>query len=224
LNCFINTAVVVALTIASWPIHSACHAQFGLGSPVVFTETTDTGNTISTAIVLGLGVNQVNGSLNIDQDLWGFDLTVGQTIQITSGNSPFDDNLILFDGLGRGIAGNDDIGRASASPGINLPPGISGLDSEIVAFLNPGRYYIAVGQNNISGLSTNGINFINNDSGLFSTPTTEQLASITGSAGTGDYTLTINAPLGIGVPEPTSAILFCLGMLGATTVRRRELI
>ena len=189
----------------------------GSANAALFVETVDTGDTIASAIILGSGVTEVQGSLNNDKDLWGFSiLGSGRDVQITLGNSPFDDNLILFDSLGRGIAGNDDIGRASASPGIDLPAGISGLDSEIFVFLNPGLYYIAVGQNNISGLNSIGQSFIDNDSGLFSTPTTEVLDALGGSNGTGVYTLRFSS-----VPEPTSTMFFALATFGFLANRRR---
>lgn len=188
-----------------------------------FVETQDTGNDIATAIVLPAGTTQVEGSLNSDHDLWGFNVSSSQSVQILLGLSPFDDNLILFDSLGRGIAGNDDIGRGSASPGINLPAGIGGLDSEIVAFLDPGLYYIGVGRNNSSGIGSNGISFIDNDSGLLASPTIDVLDFVGGSQGTGGYTLFFSPPTAASVPEPTSFSLIGCGLLGTVGLRRRRL-
>ena len=190
----------------------------------VLIETTDAGNTIPTAIVVGPGITEIQGSLSRDEDLWGFNVFSAETVQLLLYNSPFDENLILFDSLGRGIAGNDDIGRGSASPGTDLPPGVSGLDSEIVAFLDPGLYYVAAGRNNMDGLDSSGSSFITNDSGLLSTPTTRTLASLRSSGGTGEYTLAINrSTANPDVPEPTSCVIMgLLGTMGLVVPRRRK--
>ena len=204
------TATLVLALILLAP--ATCRAQ-------TFFETVDTGNSIDTAIVIPGGITQLQGSLNSDHDLWGFNLSSSQTVQISLGFSTFDDNLLLFDEIGRGIAGNDDIGRGSASPGVNLPAGISGLDSEISAFLGPGRYYIGVGRNNSFGAAADGSSFINNDSGLLASPTSEVLGFLDGVEGTGDYTLFFSPATAI--PEPTSGFLV-FGLLGAIGLKRRR--
>ncbi len=181
-------------------------------------ETSDAGNTIPTAIVVGDEVTQIEGVLEADHDLWGFSIGASQSVQILLWNSPFDENLLLFDSQGRGLAGNDDIGRGTASPGIDLPPGVSGLDSEIVTFLDPGTYYVGVGANNSSGFTSADVSFISNDSGLLQTPTTDVLGYVGGSLGNGEYTLAINRI----VPEPASTSAMALfAMVVVGTYRRR---
>lgn len=189
----------------------------------VFTETADAGVTIPTSILLPGGITTVNGTISArgDLDLFAFYLDTSNTVTFLSNNSPFDDNLLLFNGNGQGIGASDDQGG-----------GPDGLDSRITIALTPGLYYIGAGVNNIEADTDNGTFIFDDDfgdsNGVIGGPTALSIGFLAQQSGgqTGSYTLTFstataNAPTA--VPEPGSiALLAGMGAVGAGFLRRRK--
>ncbi len=127
-----------------------------VANATIITETVDAGDRMDTAMVLGAGITQVNGMMhgNEDVDLYKFYVDTTQSYTIYLGNSQFgpdSDNLILFNGLGQGLEGDD--------------AGGAGLDAQIIRMLTVGWYYIGAGPNNIAGFTDDGTKFIYNDQG-----------------------------------------------------------
>ena len=178
------------------------------------TETTDAGATMPTAMVLPSGTTQVNGVLTPsgDEDLYKFSVSAAATYDIYLGTSPFDDNLILFNGLGQGLEGDDDGG--------------SGFDSRIIRSLAPGDYFIGVGVNNMYGYTAGNVSFISNDSGALGSPTASTLGYINSIVSSrGSYVMTFSpATSGNLIPLPAAAWmgLSLLGGLGVTRRLRRR--
>jgi hypothetical protein len=193
----------------------SCSANAGL-----MTESVDAGNTLLSALTLDAGTTQVNGSLLNDEDLFKFTISTDTNVSISLGSSSFDDNLILFNGLGQGLEGDDDGG--------------SGLDSFISRFLTAGDYFIAVGDNNMYGFDVLDYDFISNDSGALASPTSETLAylgnsSLSHEQVSGTYSLSFNLAVGsitnsTSVPEPTSIAILGLGLAGIAFNRRKKAV
>jgi hypothetical protein len=167
----------------------------GVASATTFVETPpDAGVTPATARVVPVGTSQIDGLIAApgDYDLYQFAVSASVTMQIDMGNSSFDENLILFDGVGHGLAGNDDF---------------NGNDSEITYDLTPGAYYLAAGVNNMSAFDASNTAFITNDTGNLDTPTTAVLDHIgpglaPHNLSNQSYTITFTA-----LPEPGLAIV-----------------
>jgi MYXO-CTERM domain-containing protein len=186
----------------------------GVAGATTFVETPpDAGVTPATARVVPAGTTQIDGLIAApgDYDLFKFAVSAPVTMQIDMGNSAFDDNLILFDGAGHGLAGNDDF---------------VGSDSEITYDLTAGVYYLAAGVNNMSAFDATNTAFITNDTGILETPTTAVLDHI----GPGQaphnlsnlpYTITLSAETGA-VPEPAAGGAGLIAAAGLLARRRRE--
>jgi hypothetical protein len=185
----------------------------GAAGATTFVETPpDAGVTPATARVVPAGTTQIDGLIAApgDYDLYKFAVSAPVTLQIDMGNSTFDENLILFDGAGHGLAGNDDF---------------VGNDSEITYDLAAGVYYLAAGVNNMSAFDAANAAFITNDTGNLDTPTTAVLDHIgPGQAphnlSNAPYTITFSAETGA-VPEPT-AMAAGVVVAAASLARRRR--
>lgn len=206
--------------IAIYTVLTACtpavHAQ-------TFVESFDTSNYLALATILPAGITSVSGNLenDIDTDIFGFDIDVPGVYTIISTDSPFDDNLLLFNALGQGIGASDDQGV-----GADL------LDSRITIALTSGRYYIGVGPNTLEALDDNGNVVFNDDAGdddgvIPGGPTAAAATHIAPEviSQIGAYTITFSSPTGsAAAPEPGAATLALpvLGILAAGIARRRQ--
>jgi hypothetical protein len=167
-------------------------------------ESPDAGVTPSTALVVPSDTTQINGLIAAagDYDLYKFALSAPVTLQIDMGNSLFDDNLILFDGAGHGLAGNDDF---------------VGDSSQITYDLSAGTYFLAAGVNNMSAFTSTGAVFIADNAGNLDTPTTAVLDHIGPALAPHNlsnqpYTITFSTATGA-VPEPASAAAAAWGLV-----------
>ncbi len=136
-------------------------------------ENPDAGISEATAQVLPRRTTHITGTINagstdafganpLDVDVFCFTLdqpVAGASITVISPDGGFDPNLLLLRQGFFGIAGDDDSGG-----------GINDLDSRIVMNLDPGTYYIALGNNNIgafpAGANDSGDIAWNDDSGI----------------------------------------------------------
>jgi hypothetical protein len=186
----------------------------GVAGATTFTETPpDAGVTPATARVVPAGTTQIDGLIAAagDYDLYKFAVSAPATFQIDMGNSAFDDALILFDGAGHGLAGNDDF---------------IGSDSRIIYDLPAGVYYLAAGVNNMAAFTAGNASFITDDTGTLDTPTTAVLDHIgPGQAphnlSNQPYTITFSAETG-SVPEPAALGAAGVVVAAASLARRRR--
>ena len=204
---------------------------FGQAQAIVINEIGDTGNTIPTAqqirageILIDtaptgpfvLGLTTINGTIENpqDTDLYGFNIVSNSIVTLEMIFPGEDANLLVFNGLGQGLAGNDDfqevdedgIGCFLLSDSLNL------LDSCLNLRLEAGRYYIGVGDNNTAAFESTidigselldpaftGINFFDNDDGILEEPTQERLGFLGPENGPDDFNDTGPYTLNIGV-------------------------
>jgi len=228
----ILNAVIRAMTLSS------IIGVLGVGSAMAttLTEVTDAGNTMATAIVLPAGTTSINGTIEDgqDTDLYKLTLDTDVTITIEMLFPSADANLIVFNGLGQGLAGDDD-NESSCSPISSL----GFLDSCLTLTLVAGDYFFGVGNDNIAAFESvadfnaaNGtIDFIDNDFGILGSPTVETLGLIGREGGplsdgdTGSYTVNLSIAAGGGaapVPEPSTMLLLGTGLAGIIAWRRKQ--
>ncbi|MSP67551.1 MAG: hypothetical protein EXQ96_05560 [Alphaproteobacteria bacterium] len=115
-------------------------AMIGMAGAVVVTESGDAGNTPATAQVLPGATTEITGEIGDgqDTDLYKFTLIADGTVT-TNMHSPVRDvNLIVFNGLGQGLAGDDD-DDSSCTP----IDALAGFDSCLTLELTAGVYYFA---------------------------------------------------------------------------------
>lgn len=120
----------------------------------LITETADFGNTVTSAFTLPAGTTQVSGTVSNDNDgeLLLFALAADQNVIFDLDFLTGDANLLLFNGAGNPLFGDDDGG--------------AGFDSRISIFLRAGNYFIGVGENNFAGFDSGVNEIIDNDHGL----------------------------------------------------------
>ena len=208
---------------------------FGQAQAIIINEIGDTGNTIPTAQQIqagdilidtpltgpfALGTTIVNGSIESSQDtdLYGFNLINDAIVTFEAIFPKQDANLLVFNSLGQGLAGNDDFVELDED-GLGcylFSSSLSELDSCLTLQLEAGQYYVGVGDNNIAGFESieafdtqetnlvtrslrpdSATDFLNNDEGILEEPTEERLGLIAQEAGPtefndiGPYTLNI---------------------------------
>ncbi len=169
---------------------------------------------------------QVDGTLELSDrtgaDLFAFGLATPATLTIQMISSDFDANLLLYNGLGQGLAGDDDDDSACAV----APP--NSLDSCLTLALAAGNYFLAAGENNIGSFESEAdflasvTDFMDNDFGILSAPTLEILGFAGFEGGLSDpdggaYTLTFSEIL---VPEPGTLWVLTVSALGLARLRR----
>lgn len=182
-----------------------------LASAMPIMETTDAGETLADAVLLPTINNGLVGQIDNDVDLFGFTLASDLELTISATSSDFDMNLVLFNGLGQGLAGNDDLGR---NGGCDI--GDRFLDSCLNLSLAAGDYFVAIGANNVNAFSVGNNALIGNDSGILAAPTAGTLASFTHGSGGGEYRVTFGVP----VPAPATVALVVLALAGVRLTRR----
>lgn len=209
----------------------------GTATAATVTETTDAGRTMDTAFALAAGTTVVEGSIQntdiSDVDLYSFILDAPTTLTIRmlrAGANGLDANLILFNGLGQGLAGDDDNNSGCADAA-----GLDSLDSCLTLSLDAGAYFLGAGDNNIAAFanaadaSAGANTFIDNDSGILATPTLLTLGVLGAQFGdidvndNGAYRIEFSTALGgpvSAVPLPASLPLLAGGLLALAGVRR----
>lgn len=199
--------------------------MLGYAHAITINEMPDAGNTIATAMVLGAGVTSIQGTIASGQDTDLFQYTLGSDATLTidmlfPGN---DANLLVFNSLGQGLAGDDD-DDSSCTP-ISM---LDSLDSCLTLNLTAGVYYVGVGDNNIAAFESLvdfniPSDFFDNDFGILSNPTPEIMALIgreggpnsNGDAGTYTVNFSIASDTPVSqVPVPGSMLLIGLGLAG----------
>lgn len=187
----------------------------GVASATTYNEIGDAGQTVGTAQIVADGTTSISGTLSYpyDVDLYGFSLDATTSLVIDGlgwAQSGIDSNLILFDGLGHGIEGDDDGGSST-------------LESRISITLAAGSYLIAFGDNNIGARNSTGGTIIHNDSGYVGL-TSDTLAYFDAYGNsTGTYTINfseaVSAPA---VPLPAGFPLLLAGLGAFGFMRRRK--
>jgi hypothetical protein len=196
----------------------------------LITETIDAGNTMSTAMLLASDTTSVLAEINgpTDTDLFRFTLAFNSifTIEVLEIDDDLDMNIILFNALGQGLAGDDDDNNDCAAVSI-----LGSLDSCLTLNLVAGDYFFAIGDNNMAAFESmtdfnDEVEFIDNDSGILATPTAEILGLVGPEGGPNDTNdvgrYRVNLIQTTAVPEPSSIILFAAGIFGMAMRRRSK--
>ncbi len=202
-----------------------------------FNEVGDAGQTLATAQWVPGGTTTIQGNLQTagDVDLYRFSLGTAGIVTINGwgveGSVPdcasntypvIDANLILFNGAGLPLWGDDDGDSAAHCYG-----------SRVELNLPAGTYYLAFGENNIEAYDAANNPICDNDSDDCSSSTTPLAYFDADGEETGPYTITFSKPTSGGgnagsvasVPGPTGLVLLPLllavGVIGSRTLRRR---
>jgi hypothetical protein len=194
---------------------------------ITVSESTDFSNTVGSEFFLPGGTTQVTGTATNDNDGEllrfgiGADATVTFDLDFLSGDA----NLLLFNGVGNPLEGDDDDG--------------SGFDSRITIFLTAGEYLIGIGANNFAGFDAgvneiidndNGncasarIRFCGNPSGILAFVANEFDPLGNGVGGPIDWVLDFSVATSsiTQAPEPGTWALLGIGLLGLVAARRRK--
>lgn len=203
-------------------------------SATLITETIDAGNTMPTAMVLAGGTTSIIGTIGDpqDTDLFKFTLDVASTftIEVLEISAALDMNLIVFNSLGQGLAGDDNDNSCTAVTSLGSH------DSCLTLSLDAGDYFFAVGDDDIAAFESlldfnNAVDFIDNDWGILGSATSETLGLVGPENGptdindVGDYIVNFSQAVdGVAahVSAPASIMLFSLGIVGMGLSRRRK--
>ena len=191
----------------------------GFANAALITEATDAGETMETAFNLTGGVTSISGSISNDVDVFRFSLASNTIFTISAISSDFDMNLLVFNGLGQGIAGNDDLNRDGGC-GI----GLFGFDSCLTLSLSAGDFFFAIGDNNVYAYDALDNLIMHNDSGILASPTATSFAYFEHSTGAGSYTVNFSTATSspVTVPEPSTLAIFALGIMGLASRRFKK--
>lgn len=197
-----------------------------------FNEMGDAGQTLATAQTVPGGVTTIQGNTQSpgDVDLYRFSVTTAGSVTITAWGAdaapscpPYptiDANLILFNGAGVPLWGDDDSDPAHC------------YGSQIVMNLAAGNYYLAFGENNIEAMGPIDEYICSNDDGDCTGDGTPLDHFLAGGEAAGAYTITFSQATGgsrsnvAAVPGPTGILLLPLlavmGIAGASRLKRRS--
>ena len=206
----LRSLAAVALLAAAWMSSAA--------ASVIFTETTDAGDSLTTAAdtTAVVGLSRINGRLSNEPstldyvDMFKLSITSAGRFKATTGTlfDPFliaDPVLFLFDASGIGIAMDDESGGDSqASLGFTLAPG---------------DYFLAIAFAGIEPLDING-NPIFNAFGDLAVISTGALGSWSGPLFAIDPAIV--GAYSFSVPLPGTLALVLLGLAAAANVRSRQ--
>jgi hypothetical protein len=199
-------------------------------SATIFSESTDVGDQISTAQVIGnfSSGDLLTGSLSgnaSNADLFRINLTAGSTFTASVSNPFFDTQLFLFDASGRGLTGNDNVANSSG--------GVTDLNA--VFTYTPtitGTYYLAISGYDFDPKDSAG-NFLfsNNLIGNFTLVSDAILSSWAENnisdfgLESGNYQITLSFTEASAVPEPSilPGLLALAGGLGMGIFKRKQL-
>ncbi len=202
---------------------------FGVAHPAlsasIFSESTDVGDQINTAQVIGNfnSGDVISGSLTADlsnADLYKITLTAGTAFTATVNKPTFDTQLFLFDATGKGLTGNDNSDPVNLNALFTYTPSVSGT------------YYLAISGFDFDPKDSAG-NFLfsNNSTGNFTLASSAILASWAENTfsdfglDSGSYQITLSLSSVSAVPEPSVLPgLFALaGGLALTIFKRKQL-
>lgn len=221
---WINFARLLAAIMVTATLSAGAVAQ-------TFNEVGDAGQTLATAQAVPGGVTTIQGNTQSpgDVDLYRFSVTTAGSVTITAWGAdaapscpPYptiDANLILFNGAGVPLWGDDDGDPAHC------------YGSQIVMNLAAGNYYVAFGENNIEAMGPIDEYICGNDDAACTDAVTPLHHFLADGDATGAYTITFSQPTGgspskvAAVPGPTGIILLPLlavmGIAGASRLKRR---
>ncbi len=186
----------------------------GISQAVTYTEVGDAGELTGTAQSIGGGFDTIAGFLGSGSDLFALHLSSG-TFEVSVTYDTFDPQIFLFDSTGMGIVANDDSGNTLAS-----------FFSTILS--DSGLYYLGISDWDYDPVSMTGEIFTDNWTGI-AYPTgpggaNSLIGWSTGNSLGEEYTIELSqttmAPST--VPEPTTMLLFGMGLLGLVGVNRRK--
>lgn len=207
----------------------------GAAGATTVMEDVDAGRTMDTAFALSEGTTRIAGTVKntkiSDVDLYVFSLETASRMTIRMLSDDFDSNLLLFNHLGQGLAGNDDRSLLFSSCGGDM----NFSDSCLNLSLDAGVYYLGAGANNMAAFKNETdaargrSHFLHDDSGVLRAPTALALGVLGAEGGDMDinregkywieFSRAVDAPIPA-VPLPESLSLLLGGVVALAGVRR----